>query len=137
CLGGLLGLDGARGLLCIGLPAADVTHGILGDLGGGGVADPLHEDVHAALPRCPVAEILSVRADAEASLLGVLEEIAHRDGGRWCIRRWHVLRSASTGAEQGDPRQQGGADQGSHGHAMVCLWGKDLVRSSIGSAIST
>ena len=110
--------------------AADVTDGVMGHLGGGAVADLLHKEVHPVLPRRPVAEVLAVRADAEAGLLGVLEEVPHGDGGGRGHRGvGHGGAVTSTaGAEQGEPGHQSGADHGSHGHAELDLDGKGLLQ---------
>ncbi len=95
----LVAIDVAAVHHAITLPevAADVAHRIARHLHGLICAHLLHEDVHAVLPRRAVAHVLAVRADLEARLLRVPEEVLHvdpwrRGGGGWLV---------AAGGEQG------------------------------------
>ena len=91
-----------------------VANGVCRHLHGGAVTHLLHEDVHAVLPRGPVADVLAIGTDAETSLFRVLEEVFHGDGrrrGRLCLLRLLLVTPAAGGEHHG-ASQQGGQAEG-------------------------
>ncbi len=96
--------------------AAHVTDGVVRHLHGVASRYGLDKDVHASVPRCAIAEVVAVRADAETGLFRVPEEVLHRDGGRWLKDRFFgLLFGSGAGTGQCDRCDSGkGKDGGFH-----------------------